>query len=135
MRVMILKRMVFTVQPQTPPPFRSNPALKSRFRGRFLVVFARFRSFSANFGQKQPKLTRNRLLLKGLLRVLDGAGEGVCGWKSGHNSSKRNWSFSREKTKMDVLKCSCPYFSRVFCPEDGFGKYPCLRFTKLSIFY
>ena len=36
-----------------PPPFWSNPALKSRFRG---------------------QLTRNRLLLKGLLRVLGGAG-------------------------------------------------------------
>ena len=35
----------FTIQPQTAPPFRSNPALKSRFRGRFLVVFARFRPF------------------------------------------------------------------------------------------
>ena len=36
-----------------PPPFRSNPALESRFRGRFLAV----RSFSANFGQKRPKST------------------------------------------------------------------------------
>ena len=23
---------------------------------------------------------------------------------------------------MDLLKCSSPYFSRVFCPRDGFSK-------------
>ena len=50
------------------------------------LIFARFRPFSANSRQKQPKSTQNRLLLKGLIRVLDGAGEGLCGWKSGHNS-------------------------------------------------
>ena len=49
------------------------------FRVDFGVAFGRFRPFSANFGHKQPKSTRNRLLLKGLLRVLGRAAEGVCG--------------------------------------------------------
>ena len=58
----------FTIQPQTPPLFRSNP-LFSRFRGRFLV------------GQNRLE---NSLLLKGLFRGLGGTGKGVCGpgWKS-----------------------------------------------------
>ena len=86
---MVLSGTHARAQPQTPTPFRSSPPLKCRFRDRFLVVlfFARFRPFSANFGQKRPKSTRNLLLLKGLLRVLDGAEEGVCGWKSSHKLS------------------------------------------------
>ena len=65
---------------QTPlkPPFVTPP-----------FAAAQFYSFSTVFGQfwskKQPESTRNRLPLKGLLRVLGGAGDGVCGWKSGHN--------------------------------------------------
>ena len=63
----------FTIQPQTPPPLRSNPALKSRFRGRFFAVSSVFGRFWSKNGQNRP---RNRLLFKGLLRVLGGAGEG-----------------------------------------------------------
>ena len=47
----------------------------------FLLVF---RPILVKNGQNRP---RNRLLLEGLLRVLGGAEEGVCGWKSGHNDS------------------------------------------------
>ena len=36
-----------TIQPQTPPPFQTSPPLKCRFRGRCLVVFARFRPILA----------------------------------------------------------------------------------------
>ena len=35
---------------------------------------------------------------------------------------------------MDLLKCSSPYFSRVFCPGDGFSK-SILRFTKTTDFF
>ena len=67
-----------------PPPFRLNPALK-RSRGRFLAVFARFRPFSADFGQKTAKIDPEiGSSLRGCSGpVLGGAGEGFCGWKSG----------------------------------------------------
>ena len=52
------------------PPPEALYDLKCRFQGRFC-------SFSLVFGQKLTKSARNRLLLKGLLRVLGGAGEGL----------------------------------------------------------
>ena len=58
----------------------SSLILRVDFGVDFWSFFARF---SAVFGQKPPKSTRNRLLLKGLLWVLGGAGQEVCGWKSG----------------------------------------------------
>ena len=69
-----------------PPAFLVKPPSEAPISGSIFGRFARFRPFSANFGQKRPKLTRNRLLLKGLLWVLGGAGEEVCGWKSGHKT-------------------------------------------------
>ena len=92
-----------TIQPQTPPPFRANPTLKSRFWGRCLAVFARFRPFSAKFGQKRPKATRNRLLLKGSFRVLGAGGGGVCGWKAGHNSG--TWRGIKTCPSLHPLRC------------------------------
>ena len=41
---------------------------------------------------KWPKSNRNRRLLKRLLRVLGGEGEGICGRKSGHNATALNHS-------------------------------------------
>ena len=56
-----------------PPPLSGQAPLLSVDFGvdscSFPTVFGQF------WGQKRPKSTRNRLLLKGLLRVLGGAGE------------------------------------------------------------
>ena len=54
-----------------PPPFRSNPALKSRFRGR---LFGRFCSFFGRFWWKTAKVDSKPALLEG---VAPGA------WRSG----------------------------------------------------
>ena len=89
----------FTIQPQTPRLSGQTALLRPGFRGRFLAVLARFRPFSANFGQKRPKSTRNRLLLKGLLRVLAGAGEGVCGCESGHKTKAQTTQPETRKNK------------------------------------
>ena len=71
-----------------PSTFPVKPALKSRCRGRF----GRFCSFSTVFGQFRSKtatIDSKSAPLKGLLRVLGWAGEGVCGCKSGHKCFSR----------------------------------------------
>ena len=50
------KVVTFAIQPQTPPPSRSSPPLKCRFRGRFLVAFARFRPLLVKSGQNRLEI-------------------------------------------------------------------------------
>ena len=75
-----------------PPTFPVNPkpsevSISGSILGRFCSFSTFFRQF---FGVKngQNRL-ENWLLLKGLLRVLGRAGEGVCGWKSGHKGREQ----------------------------------------------
>ena len=72
----------------------------------FSVVVAHLRPSLANFGQKGPKSTWNRLLLSGVAWCVWRCGEGVCGRKSGHNSRHtkgRRWKsgdfFSRSRCR------------------------------------
>ena len=72
-----------------PLPQRSGqaPLLSVDFRVDFYSLLLVVDRFRPTLVKKRPKSALNQLPFKGLLRVLGGAGEGVCGWKSGHKTN------------------------------------------------
>ena len=63
---------------RAPPPANPTdpPPPKSQFRAEFRSFWVIFHRFSANFGQKRPKSTRDRLLYGELLNVSGRVAEG-----------------------------------------------------------
>ena len=91
------------LRPSRLTPDQAPP--KSQIRADFRPFLGIFGLFPANFGQKRPKSTQNRLLQGRLVGVFGRVGEGVCGWKSGHKER------TITKSKIQVLE---PEFLQVF---------------------